>query len=105
MTSTKRMVRVSSCSSLLRGKRWPIESGMDHFPSTKLCISGNTSVRALEAAHEKDIVHRDLKPANIKITPEVKVLDFGLEITRGAAIQDGSRCPMFAVPSGTLGPF
>jgi eukaryotic-like serine/threonine-protein kinase len=42
---------------------------------------------ALDVAHEKEIVHRDLKPANIKITPEgvVKVLDFGLAKTAGAA--------------------
>jgi serine/threonine-protein kinase len=42
---------------------------------------------ALEAAHEQAIVHRDLKPANIKLRHDgtVKVLDFGLAKTAGAA--------------------
>ena len=39
---------------------------------------------ALDAAHRQNIVHRDLKPANILVTASgVKLLDFGLALSRG----------------------
>lgn len=45
---------------------------------------------ALEEAHEQEIVHRDLKPANVKLTEDddVKVLDFGLELSRGFLLKE-----------------
>lgn len=46
--------------------------------------------RGLEAAHRRGIVHRDLKPANVARAPDgqVKILDFGLGKTLGAANPD-----------------
>jgi serine/threonine protein kinase len=44
-------------------------------------------LEGLGAAHEKDLVHRDIKSDNIKVTTrgQVKVLDFGLARSAGAA--------------------
>ena len=69
-----------SSSSWSKGRRSPIGSRWDRFPSMRRCRSRARVAEALEAAHEQGIVHRDLKPANIKVRPDgtVKVLDFGL---------------------------
>ncbi|MCA8961731.1 MAG: protein kinase, partial [Planctomycetes bacterium] len=55
--------------------------------------------RALAEAHAKGIVHRDLKPANAMILRDgsVKILDFGLSLTRDGSGANESR---FA---GTIG--
>ncbi|NUT33429.1 MAG: protein kinase [Hamadaea sp.] len=45
---------------------------------------------ALAAAHERGLVHRDVTAANILVTADgVKLIDFGISITAGAADTDG----------------
>lgn len=46
---------------------------------------------ALDALHGLGIVHRDLKPSNVFLTPHgVKLLDFGLARSAGAALPAGA---------------
>src|ERR1039457_7219814 len=48
---------------------------------------------ALDALHSLGIVHRDLKPSNVFLTPRgVKLLDFGLARSTGAALPAGAEC-------------
>ena len=60
------------------------EAGIDR--STAMRIAEQVA-SVLVATHEAGIIHRDLKPANVMLTGEkqVKVLDFGLAASRGAA--------------------
>ena len=57
------------------------------MPTEDAILIARQIAEALEAAHERGIVHRDLKPANVKVAPDgaVKVLDFGLAKSLGAA--------------------
>jgi serine/threonine protein kinase len=50
-------------------------------------------LEALDALHGLHIVHRDLKPSNVFLTPHgVKLLDFGLARSAGAAPRGDAEC-------------
>jgi DNA-binding NarL/FixJ family response regulator/tRNA A-37 threonylcarbamoyl transferase component Bud32 len=55
-------------------------------PPDAVAEFGRQICLALDYAHRQDLIHRDIKPANIHITPngQVKLMDFGLAITREA---------------------
>jgi eukaryotic-like serine/threonine-protein kinase len=57
---------------------------------------------ALDAAHRQGIVHRDLKPGNVMLAKSgVKLLDFGLAVTRplDAAGNERARADLTALPT------
>lgn len=60
------------------------EAGFDRATTMRIA---EQIASVLVATHEAGIIHRDLKPANVMLTGDnqVKVLDFGLAASRGAA--------------------
>jgi serine/threonine protein kinase/Tol biopolymer transport system component len=58
----------------------------------KALLWGAQIASGLAAAHQKGVVHRDLKPENVFVTSGelLKILDFGLSITKTAATHEAS---------------
>ena len=56
----------------------------------------------LEAAHDAGVIHRDLKPANVRLTPEGKVLDFGLAKPANEGSSGSSTDSMLSTEAGRL---
>ncbi len=73
------------------------------MPVRKAVEVGLQIARGLAAAHGKGIIHRDLKPENLFITLEgnLKILDFGLARTQGAAGLGGAASDGSTVALGT----
>jgi formylglycine-generating enzyme required for sulfatase activity/tRNA A-37 threonylcarbamoyl transferase component Bud32 len=62
------------------------------LPVPVACDYIRQAALGLQHAYEQGLVHRDVKPSNLLVTPrhQVKVLDLGLALLKGAAVADGA---------------
>ncbi len=67
---------------LLENAQTIVEAGAGHSPADRIQLVSQM-LQALAYLHRRDVIHRDLKPRNVLVVDEqVKVLDFGLSVTR-----------------------
>lgn len=91
-------------TELLDGDTLRGRMGASPLPVRKTLDYGVQIVRGLAAAHQKGIIHRDLKPENIFVTRDgqVKILDFGLAKSGGAAAVQAETQLVSATEPGTV---
>lgn len=78
----------------------------DRVPDPRTVIGIATQIgRALDAAHHQHVVHRDLKPDNVMVDGQgvVRLLDFGIAVTRDESQPNASRLTDPGVLVGTPG--
>jgi serine/threonine-protein kinase len=86
------LVNGASLRAMLR-EQGPIE------PEAALAVLKG-SLLGLAAAHQLDVVHRDFKPENVLVdgSGESKLVDFGISVPAGAAVDQVAGTPSYMAP-------
>ncbi|MGE0592582.1 MAG: protein kinase [Vicinamibacterales bacterium] len=73
---------------------------VSRLPSEKVLDIARQLCAGVAAAHDRQVLHRDLKPANVLIDEDglVKITDFGIATTAGAARAGGAGTPAYMAP-------